>query len=87
MRLGVGRGVGEGLGGRQARLGGAGAVADHELVALLRDLHGLRDALITQLEAGAASGELQRLDRPPELQQPLKLVEEPTGQRRGPWTG
>ena len=67
--------------GRQARLGGAGAVADHDLVSLLRHLDGLRETRIAHLEAGSAARELQRLDRPvAELEQALKLIQEPTRQ-------
>ena len=58
-----GRSVGELAGGRERLLGGVGAVADHELVALLCDLDGPRgDRRVVDLEAGPTPGELQRPD-------------------------
>ena len=51
------------LAGVERLLGGVGAVADHELVALLCDLDGPRgDRRIVDLEAGSTAGELQRPD-------------------------
>src|SRR3954447_23607113 len=76
------RRVRQGLSRRQARLGGPGAVADHELVALLRDLHGPWDAGIAELQAGATAAQAQGLGGAAELQEGLELCEETVGQAR-----